>query len=188
MKKLIILITLTLFVFTGFSQTYYKIENDSIVKIGLPLSDSLSDGTYYYGNYRNLPDSVLYAEGWRWDVVVPEHDSIHQRLGERYFDPELDAITYQVDTIIYNVDELKANLKRDLSRAIDEFAVIITKAKLLYGDDNAELNAAIEEIRTMQRQTMQAINSFTTVDQLLNFRIRQEDIDYFKSLFEPFTL
>lgn len=46
-------------------------------------------------NYNQLPESELYADGWR-DVVVPSIDQDTQKLGVLVYDSINDIVTYQV--------------------------------------------------------------------------------------------
>ena len=70
---------------------------------------------------------------------------------------------------------------------LDQFAVLITRCKLIHGEDNTDLNAVIEQTKQMRETTIANINSLKTVEEMLAFRIRQEDVEHYKSLFEPFT-
>lgn len=115
MKKLIIALSFILLMVTGFSQTYDRIENNEIVQIGMPVTFTSIDGTYWYKNYLTAPASVHYADKWRIEVT-PAYDSETQRLGSRYYDVGNDVVTW---TVIDKTDSELAAEKEALLQQID---------------------------------------------------------------------
>lgn len=167
----------------------HLIKEGQIVVSGLPSVFTRENGETFYGSYQDRTD-IHYEDGWR-DEVIPVFDSETQYLINPYYDAENDVVTYVVKNIIKPVvtlEELKLKLKNELSGVMNEFVTIITRCKILYGDSNEGLNAAIEAARAMKDQTIAAIDSFTDAKALNIFKIKPEDVAYFKSLFEPYTL
>jgi len=59
-------------------------------------------------NYNQLPESELYADGWR-DLVIPQYDSNTQKLGTIQYDDVNHVVTYPV--IDKTVEEIEAEQK-----------------------------------------------------------------------------
>lgn len=126
MKKLLLIISLFLSV-SAFSQQKALVKNNEIIKTGIPDKFTREDGTFFWGGYRNLPDSVHYADGWR-DVVVPDYDQTTQKLGQRYFNQAMDAVTYVVQD--KTIEELQTE-KEAVLDAIDNDMDIMAMKRLL---------------------------------------------------------
>ena len=194
MKKLLILfITCSLWLAAN-SQTYYKVENGNIVKVGLPLTDTIN-GVLYYQNFRSLPDSVLYQQGWRWNVVVPEHDSIYERLGDVYYDLGNDVITYHIDSVHYDLQTLKENHYRDLDNTFNEASQIIIQLNNRYNPMGvsperipAELVGLLQYMNPkdlLTRGTAE-IDSLSTIEEALNYKVRGPEIEGYINTLKSF--
>nr|WP_319510351.1 hypothetical protein [uncultured Draconibacterium sp.] len=83
---------------------------------------------------------------------------------------------------------VKAERIAEFEAVLDEFAVLISRCQLTYGYNNEGLNSAIAATRAMQQATIAAINSFTDVDSMRAFKIRAEDVEYYKGLFDDYKL
>lgn len=114
--KHLLYISILLFSLTVSGQRKHLIENGEVIKSGLPNTFTYDDGTFIYGGYKNLPDSIHYRDGWRTEVV-PEWDSETQRLGALYFDTTNDYVTREV--IDYTAEEL-AQQKENLLQSLDD--------------------------------------------------------------------
>lgn len=127
------------------------------------------------------------SDGWR-ELIIPEYDNNIFCLGDIYYDDQFKFYTYQLVEKIHDLEELRSQKLNEFSSVLDEFTTLITRCKLIYGDFNNELNSAIEQTRKMQLGTVATINSIENVKTMLNFQIRPDDIEHYKSLFEPFRL
>ena len=138
-------------------------------------------------NFRQASVELQQQEGF-FDVVVPEFNSEVQYLGEIYFDQTNQVFTYPVANRVFDLEELRNERLEHFSHVVDEFAVLIIRCQLIHGTTNQALNDAIDQTRSMQANTVAAINSIQTTQEMLAFQIRSEDIEYYKSLFAPFRM
>lgn len=161
-----------------------KARKDESGKIAL-YSELPADWKNYL-NFRAAPVSLQQQEGF-FEVVTPEYDPETEVLSELYFSAAAGVFTYDVVQRVFDLEELRAQRLSEFSAVLDQFAVLITKAKLISGDDDPALNAAIAQTRQMRVDTLAAIRAIDNVEAMRAFRIRNEDVDYFKSLFEPFV-
>lgn len=128
--KHLLLISIILFSLTVNGQRYHRIESGEIVQSGLPDKFTYEDGTFVYGGYLNLPDSVHYADGWRIEVM-PEWDSETQRLGALYYNVGMDYVTRAViDLTAYELAQRKESLLQSLDDNFD-YAQIKALLRLL---------------------------------------------------------
>jgi len=74
-------------------------------------------------NYNQLPESELYADGWR-DLVIPSYDSNTQKLGTIQYDDVNHIVTYPVIDKI--VEEIEAEQK-----ALVPFSITSTQGIIL---------------------------------------------------------
>ena len=164
-----------------------RIENGQI-KIYNILPKTYNGITSCYpGDFHLQSDDIHSQEGFK-PVIIPTFDSQRQELGELYYNETEDIFTYPVIDKVLDLEVLRQQKQNELSAVMDEFAVLITRCKLIHGEDNADLNNAIEQTRQMKDQTLTNLNAITTIDEMLIFEIEKEDVDYYKSLFEPFKL
>lgn len=126
MKNLLLILSIFLSV-SAFSQQKALVKNNVIIQTGIPEKFTREDGTFYWGGYRDAPDSVHYNDGWR-DVIVPKYDPTTQKLGQRYFNQAMDAVTYVVQD--KTVEELQAE-KESVLDAIDNDMDILAMKRLL---------------------------------------------------------
>ena len=162
-----------------------KIENGKIQMY--PTLPSTYNGVTgsYPGNFHLQPEDILKLEGF-FDVVVPSYDPQMQLLGEIFFDEASEVFTYPVTDKELDLAQLKQERLDEFSRVLDQFAILISRCKLIHGDDNAELNSAIEQTRQMRLQTITNINAIQTVPEMVAFKIQPDDVAAMKALFEPF--
>jgi len=142
----------------------------------------------YPGNFHLQSDEIHRQEGFI-PVVTPIFDPETpetQKLGEIYFDETNDIFTYPVNNIVFDLEQLRQQRLNEFSQVLDQFAVLITRCKLIHGDDNTDLNDAIEQTKQMRNATIANINAIATVEEMLAFHIRPEDVEYYQNLFEPF--
>lgn len=126
MKKLLLILSVFLSG-TAFSQQKALVKDNAIVQTGIPDKFTRDNGTFYWGGYRNVHDSIHYNDGWR-DVIVPDYDATTQRLGQRYYNQAIDAVTYVVQD--KTVEELQAE-KETVLDAIDSDMDIMAMKRLL---------------------------------------------------------
>jgi len=107
MKKILLILAIFLSV-TAFSQQKALVKDNTIIKTGIPEKFIREDGTFFWGGYRDLPDSVHYEDGWR-NVIVPQIDYATQKLGQRYYNKAMDAVTY----VVVNKTEEELQAEKD---------------------------------------------------------------------------
>ena len=103
------------------------IKDNQVVTTVIPSKFERENGQTVWGGYRDLPDSIHYADGWR-DIIMPEIDYYTQRLGQRYYNQAMDAVTYTV--INKTVEELQTE-KEAVLDAIDNDMDIMAMKRLL---------------------------------------------------------
>ena len=131
---------------------------------------------HWAGGFREQPEEVHRAEGF-YNIVEPEYNRSTEKLGELFWDEQAQVFTFPVLTITYDLEELRQQRTAELESVLDEFAVLISRCQLTYGLNNEGLNAAIEETRQMQLQTITTIRSIDTVEAMLAFKIKPEDVE-----------
>jgi hypothetical protein len=108
-------------------------------------------------NYDKLPESELFADGWR-DVVVPPYDASIMRLGGLIFNEESDKVTYEV--IVLSPEELEAERKSLVPLSISKLQAMIMLGRLGIKDgvlnlvstsDNLEVQSYFEYAATWER-------------------------------------
>jgi hypothetical protein len=100
MRKLTTILLLLITV-TVFSQNkWFLIKSDTINKIGLPTKFNSSIG-YVNGQYRQLPDSVYYDDGWRCEGIT-KYNTKTEKLGEYYFDIKKDSVYREIIKIKFD--------------------------------------------------------------------------------------
>jgi hypothetical protein len=125
MKKLIFLLIMII-PLLGISQTKYLVQNGEIVATVLPYTYSRPTGETVFG-YNKLPEAELYADGWR-NGSVPTYDPATQRLGQRYYNEAMDAVTWVV--IDKTPEELAAEREAEIQAKEDEIDVMAVKRLL----------------------------------------------------------
>jgi hypothetical protein len=162
-----------------------KIENQQI-KIYNTLPKIYNGKTGCYpGNFHLQRDEIHRQEGFI-SVVKPEYNPETQYLGEPYYDEINDIVTYPVNNIIFNLEELRQQRLDEFSVVLDQFALLITRCKLIHGENNTDLNNVIEQTKQMRETTIANINAITSEEEMLAFQIRPEDVRYYQSLFVPY--
>lgn len=126
MKKIFLILSIFLS-FSAFSQQKALVKDNKIIRTGIPEKFEREDGTFFWGGYQNLPDSVHYNDGWR-EVIIPDYDPTTQKLGERYYNQAMDAVTYVIQD--KTVEELQAE-KEAVLDALDNDMDINAMKRLL---------------------------------------------------------
>jgi len=111
MKKLLF-ITLLLISAISQAQMIHRIENDSIVE-----SQGLQQPNI---------ERFTYELGWRHETK-PEIEDWHQYLGERYFDPAIDSVTWTVVEKQFDIDQLYSQKTAEWDRFIKDFRTEIVE-------------------------------------------------------------
>ena len=150
------------------------------LEIGLPKNYK-----HWGGNFDKQSDEVHEAEGF-FELITPEEfDAKLQKLGEVFFDEENKVFTYTIVKLPFDLEKKKAELLSQLDDQQDYFERLISRCERIYGKDNAGLNAATTTVLQTQAATVNAINNLTE-ETGRTFRIRQEDVDALKALFDPY--
>ncbi len=144
--------------------------------------------------FYKLSDEKHESEGV-FKVVMPEYDEENQELGNIFFDEENNYFTYPVDDIVFDFDELYDAFISAFESVMDMFNALILRCERIQGTENADLNAATAATLQMQSTVMtnvQAIKALNETDpdtalaEMKAFRVRDEDVAYYKAMFEPF--
>ena len=127
-----------------------------------------------------------FEDGWRELVEPDEIDKRIHNLGGIVPIEGTDSYTFEIVSNGITLDDLKINLHKNLDQVQDDFALLITRCQIKHGYEHPDLNTAIESARQMIITTEQNIEALSTIDEALAFHIRPEDVEYYKSLFDPF--
>jgi hypothetical protein len=97
--------------------------------------------------------------------------------------------TYKEDQInndnVISLDELKQIKLNEFNPILNEFTLLISRAKLLYGE-NQELENVINLIKSTKDNTIALIQGFDNINDLANFKFLDTDINNLKNLLNPF--
>ena len=162
-----------------------RIENGQI-KIYNRLPGIYNGITGSYPGGFHLQSYEIHRQEGFIPVIFPTFNAETQKLGDSYYDEILDIVTYQVIDIAFDLEELRQQRLSEFSEVLDMFAVLITRCRLIHGENNTDLNTVIEQTKQMRETTIANINAITTVEEMLAFQIRPEDVRYYQGLFEPF--
>ncbi len=162
-----------------------RYENGQVKFYSKLPSKYVSETLNIAGGFHLLPTEIHEQEGF-FDVVKPEYDVVIQELGPIYFDETIRVFTYPVVDRVFDLEELKSNLMAEFDVVLNEFAVIISRCRLVHDPEPQGLLDAIEQARITRRATLMAINNLSTIEEALAFHIKQEDVDALKELFKPY--
>lgn len=150
MKNLFLILILFCSI-TAFGQTKHLVKNGVIVKSGIPEKFTREDGTFYWGGYQNLPDSIHYIDGWR-DEVRPVINTVLQSYGQRYYNAAMDKVTWVV--VNKTVEEIAAEKEAEINAKDENFDVMAIKRVL---------QKTIEETVNFDSLTTQDIQDLVTI-------------------------
>lgn len=114
------------------------------------------------------------------------------KLNEYYTDLIFDEETktcyhnIAIETIVYDLEDLRNKKFLEFSSAMNDFVLLIAKCQIIHGLNNEGLNNIIEIARNMRIKTISEIKAITTIEKMLVYQIKGEDIAYMKSLFAPY--
>ncbi len=153
----------------------YLIKNNEIVQEGLTSNFTRENGESFWGGYETMTE-LHFEDGWRGEVV-PEYNSGSQYLGERFYDPELDAVTYPivaradipvVETVrTAKIKEIKM-YTRDLLFDTDFY--IVRRAETSKSVPQEVLTAR-QAIRVWSDAQEKLVNAMTTADTISYFNV-----------------
>lgn len=146
MKRFLIAFVLMAIAVVAHCQNWYLIENDSITRTGMPTRFKSVVG-YVPGQYRQLSDSVHYTDGWRTDIV-PAFDSTYCQLGARYYNTEIDKVTWHVDSI--DVEQLRAEYLQEITTEYN--AQILQLSAFATFDIGDSITALITQLTAIKAQ------------------------------------
>ena len=86
---------------------------------------------------------------------------------------------------ILTLDDLKIKKISDFDPILNEFTLLISRAKIISGE-SVELNNIIEIIKGVKDSTISNINNFGNIEELSKFFFREEDINNLKNLLKPY--
>jgi len=137
-------------------------------------------------NFIHADEELQKQEGF-YDLIIPEYNKKRQYLGDIYFDEENEIFTYLINDIVFNLDDLKKDIMLKFDVILNDFAVIIARCKFIHDEPLPEgLQIAISIAKQTRVNTINAINNLNTIEEALNFKIREDDVEYIKSLFKPY--
>lgn len=84
------------------------------------------------------------------------------------------------------MEEIKAKLFNDFDPVMNEFALMTSRCRSIYGFANVELEAVITLTNYVRKRTIDTINGFTDIEVAKAFSIRHEDINPLREKFKPF--
>jgi hypothetical protein len=153
-----------------------RLENNEIKLYDSIPNSFLADGETIAGGGKNLSDEKLKEYGF-FDVVIPSHDIIIEKLSDIYFDDKAKVFTYDVVEIKF-AQSLSA-LKESKIREIKQLAyqqllktdwAIVRKAET--GDD-VPLSIAAERayIRNTTNDKEAEVNALSTKKEVLTYNI-----------------
>ncbi|HAQ19601.1 MAG TPA: hypothetical protein DCR40_10280 [Prolixibacteraceae bacterium] len=90
------------------------------------------------------------------------------------------------EDISLTLDQVKAKLLKEFSVTINKFTLLATRARLINGSGNAQLEGLIAYTNQVRETTVTAINSFSDLKVAQRFRIRAEDVAAIEAQFQPF--
>ncbi len=163
----------------------HLIKNGQIVQSGIPRRFTRENGQVFLGGYQNMTD-LHYEDGWR-EEVLPEFDSSLFQLGNPFYDEEQDKVSYSLYETPFDLEDKQKQLLAELEIAEDDMERLISRCERVNGRDNEGLNTVIATILQVQRDTRTAI-PLLTEEQARIFRIKKEDIDFLKSLLQPYKV
>lgn len=153
----------------------HLIKDNQIVKSGIPEIFTRENGEEFWGGYQERTD-LHYEDGWR-DEVIPSFNQTIQRLGERYYDPSQDIVTFEIldREDLPPLDQAKsrrvkeANLRqRELLQETDGY--IIRRAETGKSVPQTILNER-QAIRTRTTAIETEIAALTTIQAVLEYLI-----------------
>ena len=162
-----------------------RLENNEIRIYGDLPSKYKSDTLNVAGGFNELPDEIHESEGF-FPVIITGYDSLLFRLGELYFDPDERVYKYALVSTGITVEKLKADFFDRFDEVQDEFERLISRCERIYGREDEGLNAAIAQIVAIQAKTVADVKAFTTIEEMRNYSIREQDVEYLKSLLDPY--
>jgi hypothetical protein len=166
----------------------HLIENNEIVKSGIPRKFTRQNGELFCGGYQNKT-SIHFEDGWR-EEVIPDFDGELEYLGGIYYDEVNEVVTYHVIPIDFDsmdIEEIRAEkhdefmgiLESEMTPAL-MFGVI---DKLAMGEPiPAETIAVITALRTREAQVKADIDAITDTKALKQFGFDRTEIEQSKKL------
>lgn len=152
----------------------HLIENNKIVKSGIPRNFTRPNGEAFWGGYQNMT-ALHDADGWVGEIT-PAFDSVTHHLGERYYDIDLGKVTYSLIEIEHDLEELKAKHKKDMLIAIREISQLASDIKNVYdplriNPDNIpeDFKALAQQIILLHQQGYAEIEALSTPVEALNY-------------------
>lgn len=94
-------------------------------------------------------------------------------------------ITNNQNTPVLTLEELKSKKISEFSPIINEFTLLITRAKIISGESES-LNNIIEIIKNVKNETILKINNAQSISELFNFSFNENDIKQLKDMLNPF--
>jgi hypothetical protein len=142
---------------------------------GIPGHFTRENGEGFWGGYENRTD-IHYQDGWR-DEIIPEYNPMIGRLGSAMFNPELDAVTYQVieRTDLPTLENAKFNKGKEIKRKANELLSETDWYVIRKSEKNKsipdDVSARRDSIRNKSNEMELQVMSFETLEEVLMFAL-----------------
>ncbi|MBA4411137.1 MAG: hypothetical protein C0397_17180 [Odoribacter sp.] len=161
----------------------HLIKDNEIVLSGIPSHFIRESGEGFWGGYENMT-GIHFEDGWR-DEVIPEYNPKTQYLGSAYFDEINDVVTYEVKTIVVDLQSEKLNLYRHLEQLRTEMAGVVYQCKLNYEIEPEGLTRLMPHIRAMYGFAKSEIEALT-VENVRAYVLRSPKYEQVLSMLKTF--
>ena len=155
----------------------------NIINGKVEIFTSLPNDWKHYLNFREADEATLRSEGF-YDVITPLHDTRHQRLGELIFHEDKKIFIYELEDIIYDLNEIKQRHYNDLFETLKEISSLATHCKNVYdplGLNPENLPEALRNLILMiaglRHRAHYEIESLDNIDDALDYVIRGPEIE-----------
>lgn len=154
----------------------HLIKNNEIIQSGIPSTFERENGQAFWGGYENMTD-IHYEDGWR-DEFIPEYNLILEQLGQPYYDPATDLVTYEVleRTDLPPLDKAKADKIKEIKRMTrdllsDTDGYIVRRAETGKSVPQNILNER-QAIRLWSDAQEKAVTALGTLEEVLVYDIK----------------
>jgi len=158
-----------------------KIEDGNIQFVTVPKIYKNIIGFY------KLSDEELKIYGF-YNVIIPNYNVLYQTLGIPYYDNINEVVTYLVEDLILNLEEVRSRKLNELKDLVKDLYVSIQGfiiEKQIHNEVISEVvKDKIKSIRTKYNQVRDNINTFTTVEEIVEFVLPYSQIEEIKNQLE----
>lgn len=157
----------------------YLIENNEIIKVVVlnTIEETL-----------NYP----YKDGWR-DEKRPEYDPRLQTLGEKYYDPENDIVTFFVVDLTIDLNEVKQRHYDDVTNTVKEISSIVSAVKNVYDplrdtpqNIPPDFVTLVRQVQALRQRAYDEIAGLTTPEAAVSYVVRGPEVEGYINLLKSF--